>query len=646
MTPPSFSLRLLRVSDDARPALIPLVATLLLVALLAVFASDYLVLRILAARLSLPLLLAGATIFAAFGTGRMLTRFVAARAYPGTPPPRADAASDFLLGYPLFGLFAFLVATLSAGAVAQTLVLIAGIVLGALALRDLERQSDGDPCSDAARAIGWIGAALFLALGFLHAQAPAFTLDELAYHLAIPRQWAIAGSAIELPLLSHSYFPLGIESADLPAIAILGADGAIATHFVHLFAAAATALLLFRWLGTTAVGAAAWLAIVSTPALLLTAGWAWNEWPLLGIVIVAVRSAMQFAAGRAEESARLSMALAAGMLVKYTFAPAALVIVGATFLAVRRDRVRTAFLVRGLIIAAIAGSAFLLRNLILTGNPLAPFFQDGAPAVSQFRWEGSLLATARGYLFHGQFLDEALGVALPSLAVAGLLVIATGTLHARLLCGGFFVSAALLVSLAPSSRILIPFLAIPAAFAAASLSGAASRSWRGIAALLLILAAGAQLHLAFFHTLRSGVAPLTAGVVSGEEFLAANRRGFLAIQAIDRALPLRSRTLVLGTNEIFWFSREVVGGGNADGPRISRWLASGDLAAKLQRERVTHVAIVPAGLFVSEGPSDRRALERSTVLEPAAAEALQRFLATNGRELTSSDDFALYEIAR
>jgi hypothetical protein len=79
-----------------------------------------------------------------------------------------------------------------------------------------------------------------LACAFVAAQAPPSSLDELAYHLAVPHTWVLEGRAVALPLLSHSWFPLGIESADLPSLSLLGAiDGGIASHFLHLFAAIA-----------------------------------------------------------------------------------------------------------------------------------------------------------------------------------------------------------------------------------------------------------------------------------------------------------------------------------------------------------------------------------------------------------------------
>ncbi|MFN2240612.1 MAG: hypothetical protein ABR524_14605, partial [Thermoanaerobaculia bacterium] len=68
-----------------RPEFLPAVAAGLTVVLAFVFLSDYVVLRLLAGRLLVPLVIAAATVFAAFGVGRVATRFVAGRFFPAAP---------------------------------------------------------------------------------------------------------------------------------------------------------------------------------------------------------------------------------------------------------------------------------------------------------------------------------------------------------------------------------------------------------------------------------------------------------------------------------------------------------------------------------------------------------------------------------
>src|SRR5207237_6988639 len=120
----------------------------------------------------------------------------------------------------------------------------------------------------------------------------------------------------ELPLLSHSYFPLGIESADLPLLAALDTGGGIASHFVHLAAAIAAAFLIHRLTKRNLLATAA---IVTTPALALTAGWSLTDYPLLGIITALV---LALDAG---DDATIAASVGAGLLTKYTFIPLAVI---------------------------------------------------------------------------------------------------------------------------------------------------------------------------------------------------------------------------------------------------------------------------------------------------------------------------------
>src|SRR5437764_252087 len=162
-----------------------------------------------------------------------------------------------------------------------------------------------------------IALALVFLCALIAAQAPPSSLDELAYHLAVPWTWVKEHRAIDLPLISHSYFPLGIESADLPLLTILGQlAGGIASHFLHLGAALAATAMLFRLSRGNALALAA---IVTTPALALIAGWSLVDWPLIGICAILVLALDD------GDAATISISIAAGLLTKYTFIPFAIV---------------------------------------------------------------------------------------------------------------------------------------------------------------------------------------------------------------------------------------------------------------------------------------------------------------------------------
>ncbi|HEY2829206.1 MAG TPA: hypothetical protein VGJ88_03755, partial [Thermoanaerobaculia bacterium] len=414
---------------------------------------------------------------------------------------RPGLALSFVIGYPIFGTACFLIGLLKVNAATMLLVTIAFALAGIFTFYENWQSAEGrTPGADTSSALSALPSALYvlvLILGFVAAQAPPSSLDELAYHLAIPHAWVLAGRAIELPLISHSYFPLGIESADLPSLTLLGSlAGGIASHFLHLIAAIATTVVIHRRTRNALLTAA----IVTTPALALTAGWSLVDWPLLGICVAFL------AAGERES------ALAAGLLTKYTFIPFALLLVllptGEGGL---KGRMRG--VARGTIAAALAGSIFFIRNLILTGSPIAPFFTAHVPHVSNYRE-----LTLGSYVFDGRYLDESLGASL----LAALTAIA-GPVALALLVGG-----ALIWMIAPSARLLIPF------FGAAATE--AKLDWRALR-VVLVVAIAAQLFLVAYYVDRTEAFSLLAARQTDAEFLTKARPSYAPISWLNAELP-------------------------------------------------------------------------------------------------------------
>lgn len=492
------------------------------------------------------------------------------RGRPSTLP------TTFLLGYPAFGTICFLVGLIRVNRTTMGAITIAFAAVGIFAI--VRRRVPVSQPIVTMPADLFAGGVLILlgALAFLAAQAPPIQLDEVAYHLSVPHEWVKEGRAAELPLISHSYFPLGSESADLPLLAFLGPmRGGIASHFLHLLAAIATAAVALRIANGSLLIVAA---ILSTPALAITAGWAQADWPLLGVCLVL------FTAIREKDDAKISGAIAAGLLTKYTFLP----FVAIAAIVSRKWRP---------IGSGIAiGSVFFLRNLFLTGSPIAPFLTGAAPHVGAYR-QLSIVS----YVFDRMWLDEALGVAsflLPLLAT-GFFAAITGVL-----------GVVLLLALTPSSRILVPFFALP---------GLTAREPGRVLRSLLVAAIVAQTFIVALFINSSHPFDLLSGRQSDEEYVAQNRASFAASRWIDGQLPPDARTLVVGVNETYWFGTAVRGAGNFDSERISRYLEN---PANLARDRITHVAIMAR----RRREDASKVAERETVLSPAAKAALAQLL--------------------
>jgi hypothetical protein len=525
------------------------IIALAIAALLAVtFLDRFVLVQLLAQRIGVSLIAAIIEALAVIGAGFTARRF------------RGDAVLNFVIGYPIFGTICFLIGTLKVNTLTMLPPLIVFAIAGGFSLWKRRAPLDRLPAI----------AIVVLTFGFIAAQAPPSTLDEVAYHLAIPHTWVTEGRAVDLPLISHSYFPLGVESADLPLLVTLGAvSGGIASHLLHLIAAIATTMLIHRRTRDALLTAA----IITTPALALTAGWSLVDWPLLGVCFALL------------DDDEVVPALAAGLLTKYTFIPFAIIV-----LLVKRRW-------RDLWPALLGGSVFFIRNLILARNPIAPFLSADAPHVSAFRE-----LTLGSYMFDGRFIDESLGASILAavLSAGGLLALA-------LVAAGIA-----LWMLAPSARLLVPYFAAPAALARLE-----SRWMRGVIAI----AVAAQIFLAgFFLVDRTGAFDLLDARADDAQFLIKQRPTFNDIVFIDSNVPPDARILVVGLNETYWFAHRARGGGNFDGPRISRYLdvpTPEALRARLASDGITHIAVFS---------SAQKREERQTILTPAAQQSLSQIL--------------------
>ena len=564
----------------------------ILAALIALFAiltllDRFVLVELLVRRTAIPLLLAAVVALAMLPCGALLRR-----------AKHVDVPLDLLIGYPLFGTILFLVGTLKATAWTLVPLLILGAI-GGIALL-LKRYSDDAYAPLPFPSFDWSTFAVLavLACAFVEAQAPPVSLDELTYHLAVPHTWSLEGRALELPLNSHSYFPLGIESVDLLPLTLLGnLSGGSASHFLHLFAAIAVTLLIARrtqsWLTTAA--------IVTTPALAITAGWSLVDWPLAG------HFAALYLALEDGDRDTASAAMAAGLLTKYTFAPFAVIA-----WAMKRRIPKW---------QALLGIVFFARNLILTGNPFAPFFGADAPAVSHYRDLAIM-----DYIFEGNFVDEAIGASLlmlPALATGAVAIASVAIAIALFL-------------LAPSSRILVPFLIAPAI-------SAAPATKRRTIAIFLGVAIVVQTFLVVWFTHRGGAFTLLSGV-SETEYLRAHRASFPSIEWLNASLPQNARLLVIGETETYWFAHPVRGGGNFDGPRVSRYLevpTPEALHARLREDGITHVALLTTPPMTN---APRKKEERQTTLSPAAQRMLAQLLDRYATNMTTRGTTVLFAL--
>ena len=286
-------------------------------------------------------------------------------------------------------------------------VVVLALAGGALAWR--QRRVPGRPTR-----LGWLvgaGAALLLVSPFLAAWVPDYGWDAFAYHLALPERYLFRNRIVVTPLFPHSAFPQTVEMLYLIALSV---DSGALAKLVHLQFGALTALAVFAV--ARSVSARAGLLAVAILAADPLFNWelsvAYND---LAATLFAVLAAAAFAEWRwtnAATALRVAAVFAGACIaVRYT---AGLVLLAMLALVWRRRpwvawRGRLAVTVTLGGIAALVVSPWLVRNLVFTGNPVAPaaqsvFHASGAEYFSPLALEQSV-AFARSVGF-GRGLDD------------------------------------------------------------------------------------------------------------------------------------------------------------------------------------------------------------------------------------------------
>ncbi|MGH2593156.1 MAG: ArnT family glycosyltransferase, partial [Anaerolineae bacterium] len=467
-----------------------------------------------------------------------------------------------------------------------------------------------------------------LSIAFLHALAPATAWDALVYHLKGPDLYLAAGRIghpIDLPYLG---FPQFQEMLFLLA-RLIGAPTVALLHWVF---AVATVLLIHSMARRIWGEVAGWLAMaifLSAPSIVGLAGSPYVDLTLAFHVTAAFACMRHWRAG--EDGGWLRLAgLFAGfaMATKYTAAAA---VVGLVVLVFFGDWSR---LLQYVGIVVLAASPWYLKNLIVTGNPVYPFFFD-APYWDSLRaaWYSRLgtglaftsplrlltapiEATLLGVQGRQPF-DATIGplfLMFVPVAIIGVRRRLPGFEHAfvrdwmrdaLIVCGVVYLGWLAMIAasaLLAQTRLLFPIFPLLAVMAAGgfytlrqseTLSAGARRVVSAVVAAWLALTAfGLAIDFG-----ASGVASALSGGRSRDDYLV-DRLGWhvLAMQSINR-LPAGSRVMFLweprslycrlechpdALLDRWWHARRVIGSPDAI---AEAWRAAG----------ITHVLLFRAG---------------------------------------------------
>ena len=620
-------------------------------AVTVVFLTRFAPARFVLAESVRPIAAAGAIVFACIGFGAAAIA-VARVVYQRVARERDDYESLSLVDATLTG-FAFLgitVAVIAWIGVAMTVVITVVLAIAAAVGLIVVWRDDGIEWRLDALAV--VLTAVPVIVAFVNALTPPNSPDELAYKLAVPHAYQLYGRLVEMPLSSHSYLVMGDHMVSLAALVL--ANG-IAARLVHFAIFIATLCALHRLgsrfhptAGAMLAGVVAW-----TPALMITAGWAWNDWSTLGLLVVAVDRFERWNDSTNPSDAAVAFAAAGcAASMKYTALPWIFAL--AVLLVVRRRSTPRVIGAAALIVAAF-GSFFYLRNAIWTGSPIAPLLLPNAPAVSNYRsgaaFEG-WTDLVRGYdILDPAIADESLGIVLPVAAIIGLAAFVSRERWLRDLALISAIQLPIVVTFAPGSRNTVnAFLPIAAAGVVLGIDAVIGSRllWRVAAATMLTVALFCQGVLTVFALSSYEVIPYLAGQESAAGYLSRTRAFMRPYTWLARFTSPRARILLLGENRTLYLNRQFVAGGNLDSPRIAAWLSTLATPAAvrddLRAKGITHVLLHTPWYRVG---SDRPGmLEKEYVLQvsPATDAVLRTFLRENARIAYRDPEYLIFEL--
>ena len=233
--------------------------------------------------------------------------------------------------------------------------------------------------------------------------------DQFHYHLALPERWLAAGSVEIVPRQSYSYFPANMGLMYTYALAGPGVWGAQVIHWWFAALGTLAAGRLARRCGGS-VRSAWWAAALfaATPSVLMMSSWAAADLGVAGFGAASLL-ALFGARGRASERSRRGGLLLSGLLAgaafgsKYLALATVAIPLAATAIAIRfassaGRRARGAAAGAALIACGVslAFAPWGIRNLVVAGNPVHPFFAEQLLEVAPTEAIRDAAATAGG----------------------------------------------------------------------------------------------------------------------------------------------------------------------------------------------------------------------------------------------------------
>lgn len=218
----------------------------------------------------------------------------------------------------------------------------------------------------------------FAANYFLNAMRPEISPDGSVYHLGLAARYL---RDHRIPAITDNLYdslPKGLEMLFVYAFAFGRHSAAALVHFAFLIAGSLSLLHFARRAGHPAAGMAASLFFFFSPLVALDGTTAYND-VALAAVLFGMFSLLELWADRGQPS----ILAAAGLLAGFAFAIKYTGIVGILFaisyVLWRRRRQAAKGLLILLAAAFLPAAAYPLKNIVVLGNPVAPFLNRWFP---------------------------------------------------------------------------------------------------------------------------------------------------------------------------------------------------------------------------------------------------------------------------
>ena len=336
----------------------------------------------LLAQLLRAVAVAGLLVSVAVGIGRLLFKALD-RGPVAAPPASIPEAAGVGLGLVAYSVFALGAASALRPAPLAVMALLLALAAGLgwkKAPRDGPRPALTSARLRAAASLVWVLLGAVMGFCLLFALAPATATDELSYHLAVPQLYWRQHGFYHIPGNIFASYPLLTEMLYL--VALVAADD-IAARLVHLAIAAlvlaAMARFARRHMAPDLSVAPALLIFFSLPTVFCNAYLAYNDLAFTLFCLLAVNAYADWQ-GCPNRGLLLRLGIFCGLAMATKYAGLLLAPLGVLGILIgcrRRGLGAGPAIGQVALFATVClpvGLPFYVKNLLLTGNPLYPFF--------------------------------------------------------------------------------------------------------------------------------------------------------------------------------------------------------------------------------------------------------------------------------